>query len=130
MPIRAAVPHLPLSAAVVADPEQARTIKGQNWIHWVQMGYADFVVPMAYRYRPDDLIRHGRVLRNMIGDGHFLLGVGVFDDLSQYLAESVSLIRGDGLAGFSIFSYNALVDRRFPLQFLNEALFGPVAAPE
>ena len=58
------------------------------------------------------------------------VGVGVFDDLSRYLAESVSLIRGEGLTGFSIFSYNALADRRFPHQFLNEALFESAIEPE
>lgn len=42
-------PDLLLSAAVVPDPDRSRADVMQNWKHWVDNGYLDFVMTMDYR---------------------------------------------------------------------------------
>ena len=41
-------PHTLLSAAVIANPSEARYKYSQNWFQWLENGYIDLVFPMAY----------------------------------------------------------------------------------
>jgi uncharacterized lipoprotein YddW (UPF0748 family) len=130
--IRAATGDLPLSAAVVPDPEVARKDKGQDWINWVHNRWVDFVVPMAYNYRPADLLGWAQYLHNAIGRERMLVGLAVYGGRDAYLDRSVNILRVDGVEGFSIFSYNVLAQRRFAVQFIEQVFFagGQVEGPE
>ena len=46
--IKAIKPWMIISAAVFADSKDARAARGQDWKNWLQHGYLDAVVPMAY----------------------------------------------------------------------------------
>lgn len=46
--VKALKPWLVVSAAVFADSKDARTTRGQDWKAWLQRGYLDAVLPMAY----------------------------------------------------------------------------------
>ena len=46
--IHALKPWVIVSAAVFADSHDARTTRGQDWKVWLQRGYLDAVLPMAY----------------------------------------------------------------------------------
>ncbi len=46
--IHALKPWVIVSAAVFADSRDARTTRGQDWKTWLQRGYLDAVLPMAY----------------------------------------------------------------------------------
>ena len=46
--IKAIKPWVIVSAAVFADSQDARTARGQDWKTWLQRGYLDAVLPMAY----------------------------------------------------------------------------------
>lgn len=116
--VRRRIGDLPLSAAVIPDFTRARRDKGQDWLGWVMRGDVDFVVPMAYVYEPADLLRHMRVVKRAIGSDKFLVGLPVFDGRSRYLGYSVSLLRQEGILGYSLFSYNVLEEEQFSLQFL------------
>lgn len=98
----------PLSAAVIADYVSARTDKSQDWPRWVHQGWVDFVVPMAYSMQPLEIEGRARIYNRMVGVDHVLIGLGVYDGRDEYLAESVSLLRDVPVAGYAIFSYNAL----------------------
>ena len=111
MAIHAACPdRVALSAAVIADPIAARGDKGQDWARWVHKGWVDFVVPMAYSMPPLEIEYRAGIYKRTVGANHVLIGLGVYDGRDEYLAESVSLLRGVGLAGYAIFSYNALAE--------------------
>jgi uncharacterized lipoprotein YddW (UPF0748 family) len=110
MAIRAACPGLALSAAVVADPVAARQEKGQDWARWVHRGWVDFVVPMAYSMPPLEIEHRARVYHRTVGVDRLLIGLGVYGGRDEYLAESVGLLREVGVAGYAIFSYNALAE--------------------
>lgn len=123
--IRGACRDKALSAAVVADPFTARHDKGQDWARWVHNGWMDFVVPMAYNFPPLELEHRAIVYNRMVGKDHWLMGLGIFDGRDEDLAESVELLRGVGIMGYSIFSYNVLAKERFGAAFLEETLLPP-----
>lgn len=123
--IRAACPGRAVSAAVVADPIVARSEKGQDWARWVHRGWVDFVVPMAYSMPPLEIEHRARVYRRMLGEDRALIGLGVYDGRDEYLAESAALLRGVGVAGYAIFSYNALAEMIDGALLIENALLPP-----
>jgi uncharacterized lipoprotein YddW (UPF0748 family) len=116
--IRRAIGPVPLSAAVLPEPERARADEGQDWIGWIQKGLVDFVVPMAYTQEPGELVRLVEKLRRMIGVDRLLMGLPVFDGRERYLGYSVSLLRRQGVIGYSLFSANELEKEPYSLPFL------------
>lgn len=108
MAIHAACGGKPLSAAVIADPNLARKDKAQDWPRWVQQKWVEFVVPMAYSMPPLEIEGRARIYNRLVGVDHVLIGLGVYDGRDEYLAESVELLREVPVAGYAIFSYNAL----------------------
>jgi uncharacterized lipoprotein YddW (UPF0748 family) len=100
----------PVSAAVIADPAYARADKGQDWPTWVHRNWVDFVVPMAYSMPPLEVEAKARVYNRLVGVDHVLIGLGVYDGRDEFLAESVGLLRQIPVAGYAIFSYNALLE--------------------
>jgi uncharacterized lipoprotein YddW (UPF0748 family) len=116
--VKGVIGNLPLSAAVVPEYSQARFEKGQDWVSWVVRGDVDFVVPMAYTYEPAQVAELVRLVKRTIGAERFLIGLPVFDGRSHYLGYSVSLLRQQGILGYALFSYNALVEQPFTLEFL------------
>lgn len=121
--IREATGALPLSAAVVPDPQRAYYEKGQDWVEWVQRGLVDFVVPMVYMYTPQEIQHQTQVYDNMIGRDRFLLGLALYNGQDEHLAETLPLIRAEGAAGFSLFSYNVLAAEPFAAQFIEQSVF-------
>jgi uncharacterized lipoprotein YddW (UPF0748 family) len=123
--VRRAIGGLPLSAAVIPDPERARVDEGQDWLRWLQTGVVDFVVPMAYTYQPDGLVRLVEKLRRMIPVERFLMGLPVFDGRERYLGYSVSLLRREGVVGFCLFSANELEKEPFSIEFIERVFLEP-----
>ena len=122
--VRAAIGETTLSAAVVPDLVTAELEKGQDWLGWIQRGDVDFVVPMAYTYEPAELVQRMQLIKRTIGASRFLVGLPVYDGRDAYLGYSVSMLREEGLLGYSLFSYNALIEERFSLEFLERVFFG------
>ncbi len=118
--IRLAIGDLPLSAAVAPRYREARREKGQDWIPWVRRRWVDFVVPMAYNHRPEELLDWVRILHNTFGRERMLVGLAVHDGRDKYLERSVNILRVDRTSGFSIFSYNVLVEQRFAASFVEK----------
>jgi hypothetical protein len=76
----------------------------------VHQDWVDFVVPMAYSIPPLEIEAKARIYNRLVGVEHVLIGLGVYDGLDEQLAESVGLLRDIPVAGYAIFSYNALRD--------------------
>ncbi len=122
--LREASRGLPLSAAVVADPREAKRGKGQDWVRWVHEGLVDFVVLMAYNYRPDELQKKIRYVKNVIGEESFLVGLPLFGGRARYLEGSVARLREEGVIGCSLFSHEQLIDNPFSIRFVRKVFFG------
>jgi uncharacterized lipoprotein YddW (UPF0748 family) len=120
MAIRDAVGDLPVSAAVIPELVRARIDKGQDWPGWLRRRWVDFVVPMAYNYRPEELLDWVRIVHNTVGRERMLVGLAVYGGRDQYIDRAVNILRVDRVAGFSVFSYNVLVERRFAANFVEQ----------
>jgi uncharacterized lipoprotein YddW (UPF0748 family) len=121
--LRAVTGETPLSAAVVANPRSALEEKGQDWVGWVHRRWVDFVVPMAYNYRPEELLGWAQIVHNTIGRERMLVGLAVYGGRDAYVDRSINILRVDDVAGFAIFSYNVLEQRRFAANFIQQLFF-------
>lgn len=123
--VRRVMGDLPLSAAVLPEPERVRIDGGQDWARWIRRGLVDFVVPMAYNYEPGELVRLADLLRRTAGLDRILMGLPVFDGRERYLGYSVSLLRGEGVTGVALFSLNELQREPFSIEFIERVFLTP-----
>ena len=79
---------------------------------------------MAYTFEPAELVPYVQRMRRTVGEGYFLMGLPVYDGREKYLGYSVSLLRREGILGYSLFSYNELAKEPFSIQFLERVFFG------
>ncbi|MBI2298857.1 MAG: family 10 glycosylhydrolase, partial [Armatimonadetes bacterium] len=118
--VRRLKPHVKISAAVFSNYPNCKQDVGQDWIHWVQQGWVDFVCPMDYT--GSDAGFGGMVARQMSflngrapvypGIGAFVLGNG---DSSDRVAGQIDITRRLGADGFTIFNYETgLAEQTLP----------------
>ena len=105
--------HWAVSAAVLPWAERAYLAAMQDWRRWLEEGWLDFVVAMAYT-RDDRLLRylsHG--LTGGIGGDRVWLGLGswLFAEQPARGAAQVATASGADPAGIVLFSYDALAGR-------------------
>ena len=100
-------PELVVSAAVVADPETAYTMRFQDWTSWLRQGILDIAVPMAYTAdngRFQSLVRAARMAA-----GHrerVWAGIGIYMDSFTGAVDKVDLARAEDAGGIVLFSYD------------------------
>jgi len=111
--VRAVVQAAPgrpiLTAAVFADPLDARRGRFQDWPGWLAGGWVDAVAPMAYT--PDDarfadLMEAARRADEAGDGGRVWAGVGIYQTDLEGALRKVDLARSAGAAGFVLFSYD------------------------
>jgi uncharacterized lipoprotein YddW (UPF0748 family) len=108
------------SAAVIAYADRAYLVQLQDWRHWLEQGWIDFAVAMAYT-GDDALLRylaHG--LRGGVGGERVWLGLGAWllTGRLDRLEGQIALARGTSPAGIALFSYDALAERPTALEAL------------
>jgi uncharacterized lipoprotein YddW (UPF0748 family) len=84
----------------------------QDWRRWIEEGWVDFAVAMAYM-RDDRLLRyvaHG--LRGGVGGDRVWLGLGTWlnVDRPEAIRRQLEIAREAGSAGIAFFSYDAVAD--------------------
>ena len=108
--VKSAKPQVILSAAVFPDPQLAYYLKGQDWPTWMDQGYLDLVVPMAYHGD------HHRVMAQMAEAKRRAQGSVVFAGLGAWIKnpdqiqQEVKELKKIGVDGFSYFSYQGMKD--------------------
>jgi uncharacterized lipoprotein YddW (UPF0748 family) len=106
--VKSARPRVVLSAAVFPDPQVAYYSKGQDWPTWMERGYLDLVVPMAYhgdRYRVMAQIAEAK----RRAQGHVVFaGLGAWIKDPIQIQQEVEGLKGIGVDGFSYFSYQGM----------------------
>jgi uncharacterized lipoprotein YddW (UPF0748 family) len=121
---RAARPGLALSAAVWAYPERSYLSLFQDWPRWVDERILDFAVPMAYT--TDDHLLDVQIRTYAgLGPTHLWVGIGswLFARDPARAAAQLAAARASGLAGVSLFSWDAIAEA----PSLRAALVGDVA---
>ena len=111
------------SAAVLPWADRAYLIAMQDWRRWLEEGWLDFAVAMAYT-RDDRLLRyisHG--LRGGVGGDRVWLGLGTWLSVARpdAIRLQVEIASAARPAGIAFFSYDAVADE--------PAALGALAAP-
>lgn len=95
-----------LTAAVRAEPTDARDHRYQDWPGWLEAGLVDAVAPMAYtedrrlfRSWVDDAVRWA-------GGDRVWAGIGVYKTTLPGTLEQIRIARARGAAGVALFSYD------------------------
>ncbi len=101
-------PDIVLSAAVLPDPDRARTEKRQDWAAWAQNGLLDVVCPMAYAEDLTPFEAEVHAARAASGVTPVWVGIGAYRLPVSATAEHLAAARRAGVAGLLIFSYDSL----------------------
>jgi uncharacterized lipoprotein YddW (UPF0748 family) len=105
--VKARRPELVVSAAVVADPETAYSIRFQDWQSWLDQGILDIAVPMAYT--PDNGRFQALVRSARRAAGHrerVWAGIGAYMDTLGGALDKIDLARAEDAGGVVLFSYD------------------------
>jgi uncharacterized lipoprotein YddW (UPF0748 family) len=109
--VKSVYPQAILSAAVFPDPQVAYYLKGQDWPTWMDEGYLDLIVPMAYhgdQYRV--MAQMAEAKRRAQGRVVFA-GLGAWIKDPDQIREEVKGLKEIGIDGFSYFSYQGMMDQ-------------------
>jgi uncharacterized lipoprotein YddW (UPF0748 family) len=104
--IRAAVPKTNLTAAVIADPEQALDRNNQDWGRWGREGIVDAILPM--NYSDDDRVFVQRVEAQVgrAGRTPIVIGVGSYKHKTpEQTMRQIDVALQKGCKGVAVFSY-------------------------
>jgi uncharacterized lipoprotein YddW (UPF0748 family) len=103
-------PGIDISAAVFRDYPGCRRTVAQDWVHWVEQGYLDFLCPMDYT--ESDIRFETEVadqLRRVGGRIPVYPGIGASASNSRLtpdrVAGQIHLAREAGAQGFTIFNF-------------------------
>ena len=108
---RDVVPGVEISAAVWTYANRAYLSMGQDWRGWLDEGFLDFAIPMAYS-RDDRLLRY--LLEHFAGLPHAPriwpgLGVWLFSNEPARALAQLRSVRESGLPHVALFSYDSIV---------------------
>lgn len=129
--VRAIRPELTISAAVIADQSVAYEDRFQDWPSWLERGWIDVAVPMAYTRSLADFDGLVRAARAVAGDPtRVWAGIGAYMNPAETTIQMIDLSRAADAGGVVLFSYDWIVeqDRAGPgapyLERVSEALRG------
>lgn len=117
--VTGARPSAVITAAVVADADEARRLKMQDWRRWLDLGLIDVACPMAYT--PDD-----EAFERQIGSavqaaatGAIWAGIGAYRLTTQQTVSRIATARRLGVEGIVLFSYDSMIESA-PATFLSD----------
>ncbi|MBR4748348.1 MAG: family 10 glycosylhydrolase [Abditibacteriota bacterium] len=100
-------PELIVSAAVAADPDEARYMYCQNWGHWADNSWVDMLVPMTYTSSDE---RFGELMARQLArlEGKVFPCVGIgslnFTAREEKNIDQIALARGTAYLGQALFA--------------------------
>lgn len=104
------VPNCLLSAAVKADPADAKQRYYQEWDRWLAEGLVDFVVPMNYtpnlREFAHNIDRIYESIPTKFWPG-IIMGIAAYNQNAMDARDKIRYTRVVGFSGVSIFSYDS-----------------------
>lgn len=126
--VKAARPGVLLSAAVVADAQQAASSRQQDWRAWLDQSLIDVLCPMAYTTDTAVFAEQVKAARDYAGDRPVWAGIGAYQLPRAQTLQHIAAARRLGAAGTILFSYDALTappNSAGTLSELGRAAFGP-----
>ncbi len=98
-----------LSAAVKPDIRMAFVRYGQNWVHWMNRRYLDFVVPMFYTGTTDEIFQKMRTVRKYVQKGRIYAGLGAWNQQATDTFDQINHVKKARLNGYLLFSNATLI---------------------
>lgn len=121
-------PNLIISAAVMADPDDAKATKYQSYVEWMTKGYLDAAITMNYTDDNQRFTQRSRMLLNQRPKrGWVVPGMGLNH---EKVVEQIVITRNLRTDGFACFAYARLFDRdkdHTPRPLAQQLLKGPMA---
>jgi uncharacterized lipoprotein YddW (UPF0748 family) len=104
--LRKIKPNLKISAAVASLPDHARTTYMQDWPHWAENGWVDFVSPMDYTPDGNDFLRRQKASMAAIGSKALIApGIGLYTMKSTTpMLDQIGISRNFPMDGVTIFA--------------------------
>jgi uncharacterized lipoprotein YddW (UPF0748 family) len=99
-----------ISAAVFPDPQVAYYFKGQDWPTWMEQGYLDLLIPMAYHGDPHRVMAEMAEAKKRAQGRLVYAGLGAWTKAPNKIAEEVEGLMEIGMDGFTYFSYQGMKD--------------------
>lgn len=101
-------PDLVISAALVADPKEARVKKYQDWWGWLADGVLDVAVPMAYTTDREQFGAWVEEARISVGARERVwVGVGAYKNPVNETLRQIEDARARGVGGVVVFAYDS-----------------------
>jgi len=109
--VRKARPGIIISAAVMADPDDAYKTKLQDYVTWMEKGYLDAAITMNYTKDNDVFAKRSKVLLDRRPEhGYIVPGLG-FNTPAPTIYDQVAITQELKADGFCGFAYSHLFDR-------------------
>jgi uncharacterized lipoprotein YddW (UPF0748 family) len=116
-------PDLELSVAVKPDPAEAKHRYFQDWLTWLKSDICDFVVLMNYR---TDWLEFDAVLKQLSDrkmKNKIIVGISTYNQDVKAVLKRLEATRRGGFTGFSLFSYNYLIENKSYFAKLQRQIF-------
>jgi uncharacterized lipoprotein YddW (UPF0748 family) len=105
--VKARRPDILLTAAVLANAEDAFTTRFQDWRRWLEEGILDVAVPMAYTPLNETFRGHVRAAALSAGRrDRVWAGIGAYLDNFDGTLAKIDMARTEGAGGVVLFSYD------------------------
>lgn len=107
-------PDIIITAAVIADAQEAKIHYAQDWLDWVNNGLLDRVYPMAYAKEYNNFYRIVSYYKNKVPEDKVVIGLRAWQESPrQYydvsrIIEKANLTRELGFGGIALFSYEGV----------------------
>ena len=109
--VRKHKPDIIISAAVMADPEDAYKTKMQDYVTWMEKGYLDVAITMNYTSNNETFINRCKALLERRPDRGWIVPGMNLGNNAKTIRTQVGITEKLGADGFSGFAYSHLFDR-------------------
>ncbi|GAB4185738.1 MAG: hypothetical protein Kow00105_00110 [Phycisphaeraceae bacterium] len=109
--VRRVRPDIIISAAVMADPDDAYRTKMQDYVRWMKEGYLDAAITMNYTGNNELFEKRCKVLLDRRPARGWVVAGMSFAGQAETIYEQVGITRALKTDGFAGFAYSHLFDR-------------------
>ncbi len=133
MEIKSFRPKLLVTAAVMANPEEAKDSYSQDWISWLKNGYLDYAFSMSYNYSNDSFKRTINNLNDYALNKKIVLGIRAWRENGNYptskIIGKIHIAQNYDFSGESLFFHGSLSKYKKYEELRNYVFYEPTDVP-
>ncbi len=133
MEIKSFRPKLLVTAAVMANPEDAKNSYSQDWISWLKNGYLDYAFSMSYNFSNKEFKRTINNLNDYALNKKIVLGIRAWKDNGVYptskIIRKIQIAENYDFSGESLFFHGSLSKYEKYNDLRNIVFYDPVDVP-